>query len=153
MTSPATLVRLHANRIFRRRILSDGSQRGLENYYAFHHKEYPEWWASIATSVSESDILGAYEVTPGSSEGALVLTSEELIVLGSESKRIRYDSIDTMDRIYKEPVSQEIGCNLFGGEHITIPVRNGTGAIATVMHFVLQAMSAYKRAAERSSPQ
>ena len=34
-------VRLHANRVLRRRVLSDGSRRGIEGYFSLLHDERP----------------------------------------------------------------------------------------------------------------
>lgn len=145
MKSMRDLVRAQARMIFRRRTLSSGEQRGLKGYYSFEHGERPSWWTPGNAAGAGDEPIGVYEVSPGAPENAVVITPEEVIMLGSERVTVRYADLDRLGRLEKEPLSKGIDCFLRDGTRVWFPVENETGAVATIQHFLLQAMSACKR--------
>lgn len=145
MKSTRDLVRAHARMIFRQRTLSSGAKRGLVGYYSFEHGERPSWWPPANMTVIGDEPIGVYEVISGTSEGAVVITPEQIVMLGPEVTSVRYAELDRMGRIEKEPLSKGIDCFLRDGTHIWFPVHDKIGAVATIQHFLLQAMSTCKR--------
>jgi len=129
---------LHANQILRRRRRPDGRTSGLPGYYAFTHGENPSWW-SDALDPKCGDILGVFEDRPGSSEGALVITREALVVLESSGARaLRYKDIADFTRIVKKnPLDTEIEVITAQGTIFKIPVSSPRGAILTIWRFLI----------------
>jgi hypothetical protein len=142
-------MRMHANRVLRPRVLSSGQRRGLANYFAFTHGAYPAWWRPDAVSCA-GEILGVYENQPSSAIDALVLTSEEVVILSKSGPvHVRYDAIDKIERLQKEPVSEAVVVHLYSGETISIPAYTPLGGTFTIVQFLL---SAKHEVSQRRSP-
>jgi hypothetical protein len=143
MTTPQQIVRWRANSFFRRRLRPDGKERGLKGYYALTYGERPAWWNDgILPGV---EVLGVYEGTPSSQEGAIVFTPEELIVLGQQPLRVRYDQMERFGKLSKDPISRKIETWLLTGEKLDIPIAGRAGPAFTIQSFLLSAMNSFRR--------
>jgi hypothetical protein len=86
------------------------------------------------------DILGVLENELSSPTDALVVTTEELVILNKKGPiRVRYDAIADMDHLVKEPTSEAITVHLHSGETVSIPARLPEGAAFTLWQFLISA--------------
>jgi len=130
-------VRMHANRNLRPRVLSSGERRGIPNYVAFNDGQRPSWWAEFRYH-HDGELLGVIENTTGSGREAIVVTSEEMLVLEEPVvRRLRYDDIASVGRLDKDPVSETIRVARKSGGTFELPVRGQTGAIGDVQRYLL----------------
>jgi hypothetical protein len=137
MKAPHDRNRHLANSWFRQRVDSDGRARGLKGYYAFTHGERPAWWSDEI--LPGTDVLGVYEANPSSKEGAIVFTREELLVLGKQPLRVRYDQMERFGVLSKEPISRKIETWLVTGEKLDIPIAGRAGPAFSIQSFLLNA--------------
>jgi hypothetical protein len=128
----------------------DGKNRGLKGYYALTHGERPAWWTDeILPGV---EVLGVYEGTPSSSEGAVVFTPEEIIVLGKPPLRVRYDQMERFGRLSKEPISRKVETWLVTGEKLDIPIAGRAGPAFSIQSFLLNAKGSFTGPHEDTTP-
>jgi hypothetical protein len=131
---------MHVNRNLRPRILSNGAQRGIPNYIAFTGDHRPAWWAAFRHGY-DGELLGAIENTPGSHKEAVVITSEELLVLEESGvRRLPYRDVASIARLEKEPIPEIIQLTRKSGAVFELPIRGQTGAIGDVMRFLICAV-------------
>jgi len=130
-------VRLHANRVLRRRVLSDGTRRGIEGYFAFTHGERPTWWKDEA---SDGTTLGVFENVAGSEEDALVIDSAGVTVRSRPRQRFEFADIAQLTPPPKLPIQTAIECRMRDGTTRTLPVRRRDGQLMDIYRFLLAAV-------------
>lgn len=128
------LVSIHANRTLRRRQLADGSWRGLEGYYSFHHGERPSWWRS-----TDGAVIGVFENIPNSESDALIIEPSQISVRPPTNETTRFADIRSFTPPVKEPLAHEIACLMRDGSTRRIPVRRRDGEIMDIYRFLLSA--------------
>ena len=120
-------IEMHANRNLRPRILSDGSRRGVDQYFSFGHGARPGWWNDADPPVKGS-VVGVYENREGSPKDALVITEEGLNILRERGTTwIRFDDIDELVPPRKDPVPLGLDVRLRSAGEVDISVLAGGG--------------------------
>jgi hypothetical protein len=140
-------IEMHANRNLRPRVVSDGSKRGIDRYFAFGHGAKPRWWDEEHPPVA-GRIVGVYENCEGSSRDALVLTEDSLTVLSeAESESFRFDDVERLVLPEKEPISLSLYIHLRSGVRFEIPIYEPIGAAFDFYRFLLSAVAERRRGA------
>lgn len=138
-------IEMHANRNFRPRVLSDGSRRGIDRYFAFGHGSKPRWWDDLHPPVI-GRVVGVYENCEGSARDALVITEDGLTVLReTEIVSFRFDDVARLVLPEKEPVSRSLHLHLRSGVRFEIPVYEPTGVAFDFYRFLLSAVAERRR--------
>jgi hypothetical protein len=138
-------IEMHANRILRPRVLSDGSKRGIDRYFAFGHGSEPCWWDDAHPPIT-GRVVGVYENRKGSPRDALVITEEGLTVLREvEPKSFRFGDIVRKELPMKEPLSLSLFVYLRSGARFEIPVYEPVGAAFDFYRFLLSAVGESRR--------
>jgi hypothetical protein len=143
MRAPQDRNRWFANSWLRCRVDATGRKRGLKGYYAFAHGERPAWWTD--ETLPGIEVLGVYEGTPSSMEGAIAFTPEELFVLGKWPLRVRYDQMERFGVPSKEPISRKIETWLVTGEKLDIPIAGRKGPAFSIQPFLEEAAYSFRR--------
>ena len=141
---------MHANRNLRPRVLSDGTRRGIDRYFAFGHGSKPHWWDDERVPVS-GPIVGVYENREGSAQDALVLTEEGLSVLrGTGAESFEFYDVARVVLPRKEPIAVSLYVHLHSGARFEIPVYEPVGAAFDFYRFLSSAVAQKRREASRS---
>lgn len=138
-------IAIHASRNFRRRTVSNGAVRGLENYYALTHGERPAWWEGAKGCVPD-DAVGVLENCFGDPRDALVICESGLVVIGSDGRPRQFVAFSEMRRVdlpSKDPVSRSLILHMQDGQTREVPAYLPDGLSFSLYRFLLSAKSTH----------
>ena len=128
---------MHANRVLRQRVLSDGVSRGLVGYFSLRHGERPLWWDARRF---EPDAIGAFENVVGSDVDAIVVGSGGLTVVGETLTRLPYKAMHELVPPRKDPLPQNLEFRSSRGSLERIPIYRAPGCVFVMYQFLLAAV-------------